>query len=774
MYKTLAHIVTSFPKLTICAVACFVALAGLGLPKLQKGGTGDSGYPSNAPLSLMMWQVRDIFPGENTLVFSISGTDRLAQIESGCRLVSLLESKPEVIRGSVAGATASSTKYITSLDGYIQAGDMSEACGGFGAESFGQLLAQTGPQQAYLSGRAGELFVYADVKVDAGLISDFVGTLELETNKLVAPGTEIQIAGSPVFLAALQTYSARMGIFFPIIIIVIALLHWEAMRSLQAVLIPLLTGLLATISAFGVAGWLNMAVDEYTSTAPVLIVAVAAGHSVQLLKRYLEELGKVSNGCSTREENRQALKTTIISVGPVLTVAVLAASFCLFALLALDVPAIGQFGFVAGIGLCCALVLELTFIPALRLVIPSPVVSPKTGKLAPRWEGILGHVSNVSQSMRAPVLAAAICMGIVLLVAGASLVKPSHSLTTSFSPSTPERLSLAALQTSGLGPFPLDVMIDAGESDAAFSPELLNMSERLAGRLAERESVVATSSPGELISFLKCRFSELEDCSNARVESSEEAFQLWTILYGSDASSLIDPSGRYLRIRSFLNSDETGEITALIDEVSAFARQNDLTVAFGGAAVQPKALADGILAASIEKVFLILGIVALTGLIVFRSLLAALLFLIPSSITALSAYAFLGWTGIPLNVATASIAALSVGIGVDYLVYLTFRLREELRGGGTWEASIRSAMMSAGGASVCVATAVAGGYLVLLASPGFRVHQWLGMLIPLSMASSLIGALVIYPFALRLLKPTYLRDGKFDSSAAAPSLLSQS
>ncbi|WP_310475332.1 hypothetical protein, partial [Sandarakinorhabdus sp.] len=84
-----------------------------------------------------------------------------------------------------------------------------------------------------------------------------------------------------------------------------------------------------------------------------------------------------------------------------------------------------------------------------------------------------------------------------------------------------------------------------------------------------------------------------------------------------------------------------------------------------------------------------------------------------------------------------------------------FRIREALDQRLGYLDAIRVAHASAGGAAVCVAMAVAVGYVVLLASPGYLVHHWIAVLVPVTMLASLVGTLFVFPFALRLLRPRF-------------------
>ncbi|WP_309645811.1 MMPL family transporter, partial [Phenylobacterium sp.] len=119
-------------------------------------------------------------------------------------------------------------------------------------------------------------------------------------------------------------------------------------------------------------------------------------------------------------------------------------------------------------------------------------------------------------------------------------------------------------------------------------------------------------------------------------------------------------------------------------------------------------------------------------------------------ITGLTNRAYLGWSGVTLNVATAAVATIAVGVGLDYLIYLAFRIREAQARGLPFEAAVREGHRSAGGAALCVAMAVAAGYLVLLFSPGYLLLDWIAALVPMTMLSSRVGALFIFPFLLRI------------------------
>lgn len=127
----------------------------------------------------------------------------------------------------------------------------------------------------------------------------------------------------------------------------------------------------------------------------------------------------------------------------------------------------------------------------------------------------------------------------------------------------------------------------------------------------------------------------------------------------------------------------------------------------------------------------IAGVVFVIAALVFRSASAGLLVMLPLAIAVLVNFGLLGWLGIPLNVPTALISAMTVGIGADYAIYIIARSREEVRKGTS--DPLRATVTTAGQACLYVATAVAVGYGVLGLSFGFYIHQWMALLIASAM-----------------------------------------
>jgi len=104
-------------------------------------------------------------------------------------------------------------------------------------------------------------------------------------------------------------------------------------------LLPVVTGLLSVVWSLGIMGLLKIHLDPLTTTTPILILSVASGHAIQILKRYYEEYNRLcSEGVPPRDANRGAVVESMVRVGPVMITAGLIATLTFFSLTSTGVP----------------------------------------------------------------------------------------------------------------------------------------------------------------------------------------------------------------------------------------------------------------------------------------------------------------------------------------------------------------------------------------------------------------------------------------------------
>src|SRR5204862_46478 len=176
------------------------------------------------------------------------------------------------------------------------------------------------------------------------------------------------------FVMASLEQSREVAWRIPLTFLLIALMLLVSFRSVQGMLIPMLTATLSTIWGLGLMGWTGIVIDGWNVAVPILLIAVAAAHSAQMLKRYAEEVDRT-------HDNAAAVVSSTVSMGPVMIAAGTTAALGFASLALFGVRSIGNFGLACAYGIASAVLLEMTFIPALRSLLPAPRRAPAEGGL---------------------------------------------------------------------------------------------------------------------------------------------------------------------------------------------------------------------------------------------------------------------------------------------------------------------------------------------------------------------------------------------------------
>lgn len=145
------------------------------------------------------------------------------------------------------------------------------------------------------------------------------------------------------------------------------------------------------------------------------------------------------------------------------------------------------------------------------------------------------------------------------------------------------------------------------------------------------------------------------------------------------------------------------------------------------------------------------GIMLMFALL-FRSIRISLIAIVPNFLAAGIVLGSLGLFGIPLDLMTITIAAISVGMGVDNSIHYIHRFRDELAVDGDYQAAMHRSHATIGRALIYTAITIIAGFS-LLALSNFIPSIYFGLFTSLAMAAALVGSLTLLPAMLALFKP---------------------
>ncbi|MEK6748413.1 MAG: MMPL family transporter [Pseudomonadota bacterium] len=574
---------------------------------------------------------------------------------------------------------------------------------------------------------------------------------------------DIEAGGTPVILSLLEQFSERMGILFPLALVLIALVLYMAFGTVQAMVLPLVTALIAVIWSLGLLGVFEQPFDVFNAATPVLVLAIAAGHAVQMLKRYYEEYRLLAHATDKRASSREAVVRSLTKVGPVMIVAGLVAALGFLSLIIFDIRSIRVFGIFTAAGIVSALILELTWVPAMRAALPPPKANEMLREQRKTvWDRVILWAYTLATQRRARLFKVA-AAAIVTLSLGGLMLHVDDSQKGYFYGSLEQKRDDDSLNRKMAGTNTISVLIRGDSEDRIKDPAVLRGMEAVQQYLIQQQGVGKTLS---IVDFIKRMNQAMhaDDPAFNQVPESRELVAQYLLLYSTsgepgDFDSYVDADYRNAIIVAYVKSDSTAFATDLFNKLQAYAKTQfgpGVEVAIGGGIANTVALTETMVREKILNIIQIMAAVMLVSALALRSMVAGLLILVPLLAAVFVNFGIMGLFGIPLQIGTSLISAMAVGIGADYAIYMSYRMREELRAGGDEQEAIKRAFFSAGKATLFVSSAVSAGFAVLMLSWGFWVHFYLGMLVGIAMIVSALTTLTLFPGLIFKFRPKFI------------------
>jgi uncharacterized protein len=758
MQKYVEFIVRHRPAVVI-AVAAVTALLATQLRYVRIEMRGRNLLPEGHPYSQLHIRIMEHFGGDMVLVIGVlpkhGDIFTPPVLEKIARITRAVSRTPDVLHDSVLSIAAPRVKSISGSADGIEIHPLMDAVPGDDA-------AMAALRRTVLGDKLYRGTLVAADGSAAAIVAEFSDRVPFrqivaQVEPIVAAerdaDTEIILGGSPVIGAAGDDYTATMAILFPLAVLVIALVHYEAFRTLQAMFLPLVTALISVAWALGIMGALRQPMDTWSAVTPVVILAVAAGHAVQILKRYYEEYAQVG-------DNARAVVRSVTAVGPTMLTAGLIAAAGFGSLTTFGVTSVRVLGLLLTSGILSALIVEMTFTPACRAMLPSPagteVVREKEGRIL---KAALEWIARLVVRHPGRVLAGA--AGVVLLcLLGAFQLRVDNSFRNWFPEDSQVRRDDAAFNRRLAGTSTLSILIEGRHDGDVEEPAVLEAISDLGTFLEQRPEIGAVVS---LADYVKRMHSAANGDAPGfyAIPPTKDLIAQYLFLYSmsgpDDFISLVDAGYRQTVVRAYAKVDRAEVSRALFRDLNAYAarRFRGLPVVVhiaGGSLGADVAMNESIVREKILNLVQVALIIFALSALVFRSIVAGLIVLTPLAIAVVVNLGIMGWSNTPLSLSTAAITSMAVSIGADFAIYLLFRTREELQQADSLEDVLHTSLLTSGKAVFFVSSAVALGYMVLPFS-GFSAWSQLGVLTALMAAVSALATLTVIPALIMTARP---------------------
>jgi len=201
---------------------------------------------------------------------------------------------------------------------------------------------------------------------------------------------------------------------------------------------------------------------------------------------------------------------------------------------------------------------------------------------------------------------------------------------------------------------------------------------------------------------------------------------------------------------------DTDRAIRAIEEYSAARFPPDVKVEISGAALVEGSLNQQVVKSQLRSLPLSLLFVFVTLSLFYRSGWAGLIGIAPLCVSILINFGVMGAFGIKLNIGTALVASVAIGIGIDYMIHYMAAYHREYLKHTDKKVFLKRTYLTSGKAIIFNAASVGLGFAVLAFSQ-FNILAQLGLLLALTMATSSLVSLTLLPVLLTMTNPAFIR-----------------
>jgi predicted RND superfamily exporter protein len=572
------------------------------------------------------------------------------------------------------------------------------------------------------------------------------------------PGNEIHyIAGLPVVTGSLgKVMEQDTQKLFPIVILIVIICLLITFRKLKGILVPLTVVILSLEVTLGVKVLFHIPLNIITTTLPVFILSIGVADGIHMFSEYRDQLLK---GYDKKEAVSRTLAHLTMPV--IMTSVTTAVAF--YAISLTEIVQLHHFGIFVSLGAMVAMVFSLFFIPALLVLLPEKkgISQKRTSRIEAGYAHVLVRVTRAF--VRHPIWTS-VFAAVVFLTSlfGASKVVVDNNNAAYFLKSSDIYISSQKLNKDSAGSAVINFLItaDTTEHEPFKQAENLLYVDGLVGFLNEEPHVGKVLGLTELIKRINFTLNDEEEGFNRIPEpvkedpASRHLISQLLLLYenggGDTLTDFTDSGYTQLNIPVILQTNSSRDIYQLSRAAEAYADKHfpdNMTLDISGSANVSVAATDEIVKGQMTSLMVSLAVVLAMLFLTFRKASYAGIAIVPLIIAITINFGIMGYFRIPLDIGTAIISSIVIGIGVDYAIHYLSRLKKNLEKGMTFSRALEDTISHSGKAIVSNAATVGFGFVALwfsVLTPLFVM----GWMITLTMLVSAFATIVLIPVLL--------------------------
>ena len=537
----------------------------------------------------------------------------------------------------------------------------------------------------------------------------------------------MSITGSIAMQQAIQKYSMQnLLIMFPIALVLVSIVLFFFHRTVKGIIIAFLPPAYALALTFGVLGAVKPELTIISVSIVALLMGLGVDYSIHLMNRFAEE--------HTIEDKIERMEKTLRSTGKAVLLSTITTMIGFGSLMISSMSPMVTFGFACAIGILFCFISAIILVPCLVLILKFE----KNGNM-PSWKKFATFVIN--NKRRVIVVA---CFFAVMSLLMLPYVESDVNYMDMAPEGIPELEKLQEYSASFGSGTNFNALLIETDPQGLTYPEVIEA-------ICEMEENMRLE--GVAVYSLADELEKINDILERKtiIEKIADFVGADQIIFDRIAKEgLVDEDySKTIVMVSIPIGKSMDEIEILVDKINSIAsttvipHNGKISQLTGQDAINVainKRLTDEQTRSMIIALLLVLAAL----IVIFNSSLYGFLTMIPVGFVLVWEPGFLVALDIPLSVVTISIGSIMIGIGIDYGVHITQRVREGLAEGLSKVDATKVAIEKTGLSLVEAAcTTIAG--LIAIYFVNIPALQQFGLVVILMTALSCVGAALILP-----------------------------
>jgi len=520
----------------------------------------------------------------------------------------------------------------------------------------------------------------------------------------------------------------------PMALILILFVFKTQMGSFKATFFSVLPAGIAALWTLGILGWSGLEVSIITVLAPIFTIVIGSADGLHFVSHLQEALKEGKN-------RFQGIVKTLKMVGIPMIITTITSVVGFLSLLVMNTQAIYDLALFASLGI---------FLAGIATWFVLPLILSGKIKVPHKSESRNLFTSNIKKLWGKPSIIILIIL-IAIAILGIPQINTEFNMPMVYREFTSVHQSFEKIKDVTGGSLPLYLLIKT--EDNSLSPKYADQIMKLQDGLEDNNLAAKTMSVYDIYALIYSNFMSTEQIEYPNLMRINMINQMAFSESGYDPTSqFINKEANYTRLFIFPSSLNNQNLEDL-SEYIINQRENiqGLTMNLTGVQYLMHDLNQNMLNNQRNTLLLAFVLVFFLLLISLRKVIPSIISILPIGFTVIILFGFLGLSNISLNLFTATIFSITIGVGIDYAVHFTSVWMSFKKQGYNSKDAVEKAYDYTSRPIMANAFGLAVGLSALLLSP-LRIHLYVSTLMWVSMVSGVYLSLSFLPTILKKLK----------------------